>query len=292
MKEEVQSVLGQVYSQSITITSSQSIGGGSINDTVRMSLSNGEKVFVKFNSQPPPNFFFDEAKGLKILASAKEGPRIPRVIALQQSSNPNFLILEYIEQAATGKDYYFEFARSLANMHRTTQDVFGLDHNNYIGSTPQINTEDENALTFFKEQRLQFQQSLARKNNRLPKNIDHKIDKLCEKLENFLDLTGENPALVHGDLWSGNHFSDGNGTPCIFDPAVYFGLREADLAMTELFGKMPETFYQAYHECFPLNPGYENRKQIYNLYHLLNHVNLFGGSYLSSVESTLNYFVG
>ncbi len=292
MQEEVQSVLEEAYSPSITISSSQSIGGGCINETLSMNLSNGEKVFVKFNPQPPPNFFFNEAQGLKILASAKEGPRIPKVIALPKSSNPKFLILEFIEQGATGKNYYFEFARSLANMHKTTQDLFGLNHNNYIGSTPQINTENKNSLNFFREQRLQFQQTLARKNNRLPKDIDQKIDKLCEKLENFLDLTGEKPALVHGDLWSGNHFSDKNGTPCLFDPAVYFGLRETDLAMTELFGKMPQAFYQSYHDYFPLNPGYEKRKQIYNLYHLLNHVNLFGGSYLSSVESTLNYFVG
>ena len=121
--------------------------------------------------------------------------------------------------------------------------------------------------------------------------MDKRLDQLCDKLADILNLESESPALLHGDLWSGNHFPSSGQVPSIFDPAVYYGPREADLAMTELFGSMPQTFYSAYREAFPLDPGYQERSKIYNLYHLLNHLNLFGGSYLSSVEATVNDFI-
>jgi fructosamine-3-kinase len=149
---------------------------------------------------------------------------------------------------------------------------------------------EADGLTFFREYRLRFQQQLARERGLLPVTTDKKIDQLCDQLDQQLDLSGERPALVHGDLWSGNTFSDTAAKPCLVDPAAHFGLRETDLAMTELFGRLPQTFYDSYRDAFPQNPGYEERKQIYNLYHLLNHLNLFGGSYLASVESTVNTF--
>ena len=178
-------------------------------------------------------------------------------------------------------------------MHRTTQDHYGLDHDNFIGSTEQINTPEIRRPDVFSQSTvLRFQQQLARERGLLPVTTDKKIDRLCDQLDQHLDLSGELPALVHGDLWSGNTFGDNAGRPLPGGSCgVHFGLRETDLAMTELFGRLPQSFYDAYRDAFPQNPGYEERKQIYNLYHLLNHLNLFGGSYLASVESTVSTFV-
>jgi len=291
MNEEVRQLLETIYNSQIEVRSASPVGGGCINETQVLSLSNGEKVFLKYNPHPPKNFFEREAAGLRLLAQAKKGPRIPKVLGLPKNPQAQFLIIEYIEQGRTGKDYPVHFARALAEMHRVTRDHHGLDKDNFIGSTPQKNTPEKDGLAFFREHRLRYQQSLARDQGRLPTDIDRKLDRLCDKLDQYLDLTGEQPALVHGDLWSGNHFADGEGRACLFDPAVYFGLRETDLAMSELFGRLPQSFYDAYFEAFPVNTNYLQRKDIFNIYHLLNHVNLFGGSYLNSVETTLNRFV-
>lgn len=291
MMDEIENLLSEIRSQRIQVTSAAACGGGCINQTQVLSLSNGEKVFLKFNPHPPQQFFTKEAKGLELLRTVQNGPKAPAVVALQRSANPRFLILEYIEERSPRNDFYATFGGALAALHRTSQSHYGLDHDNFIGETVQINAQEQNPIVFFRERRIRFQQELARNSGLLPRKLDEKLDRLCEKLEDFLDVTGEKPALLHGDLWSGNYFAGPNQTPYVFDPAVYFGLREADLAMTELFGKLPRRFYQAYAEAFPLNPGYEERKKLYNLYHLLNHVNLFGGSYLSSVESAVSHFV-
>ncbi|MBT3366359.1 MAG: phosphotransferase [Nitrospina sp.] len=288
MDEEISTLLCSIFGHEVKVKTSTPTGGGCINQTSTLQLTNGKRVFLKYNSHPPPNFFAAEARGLKLLAKTVKGPRIPKPLALQDSAKPTFLILEYIDEASPGKDFSTRFAQSLAELHRTTQDNFGLDHDNYIGSTPQKNMLETNGIAFFRDQRLRPQQELARKS--LPHSTDKSLSKLCDKLENYLDISGEKPALQHGDLWSGNYFPDEDQVPCIFDPAVYFGLREADLAMTELFGRLPQNFYDAYHEAFPLNPGYEERKDLYNLYHLLNHLNLFGGSYLASVEQVLKKY--
>lgn len=290
MKNELRDLLEKVYVQPIEIENTLSVSGGCINETLLLSLSNGERVFVKHNNQPPPDFFRREAEGLRLLGRA-QGPRVPKVLGLPNQPNPRFLILEYVDEGSAGGDFYERFARALAGLHHMSHEFYGLDHDNFIGSTVQKNKPETDPIVFFREHRLRFQQRLARERGLLPSNVDHRLDRLCDKLNLLLKVDGERPALLHGDLWSGNYFADSNGEPCIFDPAAYFGLREADLAMTELFGRLPQRFYDAYHEAFPLNPGYEDRKKIYNLYHLLNHVNLFGSSYLSSVKSVVNRFV-
>jgi fructosamine-3-kinase len=291
MNNPVQDLLEAVYDHSVRIKSSRSIGGGCINQTLVLTLSNGETVFLKHNNHPPNGMFEKEARGLKLMSETESGPRIPKVVSLPDAPNPHFLIIEYIEEGTPDSGYYERFGQALAAMHRATQDHYGLDHDNFIGSTEQINTPETDGLVFFREHRLGFQQKLARERGLLPTAADKKIDRLRDQLDQHLDLSGEQPALVHGDLWSGNTFADGAGRPCLVDPAVHFGLRETDLAMTELFVRLPQPFYDAYREASPQNPGYEERKQIYNLYHLLNHLNLFGGSYLASVESTVNTFV-
>lgn len=288
MKDEINKLLEPLLGA--TVKSTYSTGGGSINQTQVLELTNGERVFMKHNSNPPTDFFLAEVKGLLLLAQAENGPRIPKPIALQSGSRPTFLIMEYLENSSESKNFSDRLARALAELHRISQDHFGLDHDNFIGSTPQKNDLEKDGIVFFRDQRIEFQRQLARKAGLLPAAIDKKIDSLCENLNRYMDTTGEKPALMHGDLWSGNYFPDSKGNPCIFDPAVYYGLREADIAMTELFGRLPQRFYDAYHEAFPMNPGYPERKDLYNLYHLLNHLNLFGGSYLSSVQQALNRY--
>ncbi len=291
MNNPIRDLLATMYEPSVTIESSRPVGGGCINQTLALTLSNGETVFLKQNDHPPGGLFEKEARGLNLMREAKNGPRIPEVVALPEEPDPKFLLLEFIEEGAPGNGYYQRFGQALAAMHRTTQEHYGLDHDNFIGSTVQKNSPEKDALVFFREHRLGFQQKLARDRELLPAGADKRIDQLCDRLDQFLDLSGEQPAVVHGDLWSGNTFADTAGRPCLVDPAVHFGLRETDLAMTELFGRLPQSFYDAYREAFPQVPGYEERKSIYNLYHLLNHLNLFGGSYLASVESTVNPFV-
>ena len=288
MNEKICQLLEPVFGQKIYIQSTTPTGGGCINETSVLQLSNGERVFLKQNNHPPKDFFTAEAKGLQLLAQAVKGPRIPKPLAWQNS----FLVLEYIEESTPGPDFTTRFAQSLAELHKVSHKNFGLDHDNYIGSTPQKNTPVSNGLDFFRDQRLRAQQELARQSGKLPLSTDKDLSILCERLANYFNISNEKPALSHGDLWSGNYFPDQNQVPCIFDPAVYFGLREADLAMTELFGRLPQKFYDAYHEVFPMNPGYAERKDLYNLYHLLNHLNLFGGSYLNSVKQVIKHYVG
>ena len=292
MNEEISRLLKPVFGREVEVQSSFPSGGGCINQTSVLQLTNGDRVFLKYNSHPPADFFAVEAKGLKLLAQTIKGPRIPKPLALQDSTRPTFLILEYIEASSPRHDFPVHFALSLAELHRINHNSFGLDHDNYIGSTVQKNSQETNGIDFFRDHRLRFQQELARKSGKLPSPTDKNLSKLCDRLENYLDISGEQPALLHGDLWSGNYFPDREQVPCIFDPAIYFGLREADLAMTELFGRLPQRFYDAYHEAFPLNPGYEERKDLYNLYHLLNHLNLFGNSYLASVEQVIRRYIG
>ena len=291
MKETLLEVLQSTDGQAVEIVSSRPVGGGSINQAKVLTLSNGEKVFLKTNLNPPKDFFQAEAKGLDLLRQANGGPIIPKPLGLEPGPWPSFFLMEYVEETSPGPEFDTRFAHALSNMHRVTQDTHGLDHDNFIGSTVQKNTQDIDGLKFFHDQRLKFQQELARASGKLPLPLDKRLDTLCDKLESLLDTDGEKPALLHGDLWSGNYFqAKKDQQPCVFDPAVYYGLRESDLAMTQLFGSLPGSFYRAYHEAFPLNPGYEERRDIYNLYHILNHLNLFGGSYLSSVESIVNRF--
>jgi len=290
VKDEINQLIEPLYGAKVETSFATS--GGSINQTQVLKLTNGQRVFFKQNPSPPTGFFLAETRGLKLLAQAKNGPRIPKPIAVQLGSRPTFILMEYIESSSEDENFAERLARSLAELHRMSQEHYGLDHDNYIGSTPQKNALEKDGIVFFREQRIDFQRKLARQSGLLPVAIDKKIDSLCDDLGKFLNISGEKPALSHGDLWSGNYFPDSEGQPCIFDPAVYYGLREADLAMTELFGRLPQRFYDVYQEIFPMNPGYQERKDLFNLYHLLNHLNIFGSSYLSSVQQVVKRYVG
>jgi protein-ribulosamine 3-kinase len=290
VKDELNRLIEPLYGAKVETSFATS--GGSINQTQLLNLTNGQRIFLKQNPSPPTDFFLAETRGLKLLAQAKNGPRIPKPVAVQSGPHPTFLLLEYIENSSEDENFAERLARSLAELHRMSQEHYGLDHDNYIGSTPQKNALEKDGIVFFREQRIDFQRQLARRSGLLPVAIDKKLDSLCDDLGKFLNISGEKPALLHGDLWSGNYFPDNEGKPCIFDPAVYYGLREADLAMTELFGRLPQKFYDVYQEVFPMNPGYQERKDLFNLYHLLNHLNIFGSSYLSSVQQVVKRYVG
>jgi fructosamine-3-kinase len=212
-----------------------------------------------------------EVDGLRALGAVV---RVPRIL----EHGADFILLEQLDLKRSGD--WSALARMLAALHRTTGPRFGWHTDNYIGATPQINSWRDDWSVFFKECRLAPQLALAKKNG-----YAVEIQGALKVLEGHKPK----PSLLHGDLWAGNAGFIKEG-PVLFDPAVYYGDREADLAMTELFGGFPREFYEAYDEAWPLDEGYEQRKPLYNLYHLLNHLNLFGGGYLAQVEATLRLF--
>jgi fructosamine-3-kinase len=197
----------------------------------------------------------------------------------------NFLLLEDLKQAPRRKDFWEIYGRQLAVLHSQPNSRFGFPHDNYIGSTPQDNGWMEDGIDFFRERRLTPQIRLATDRGYLSPDDRKLCDSLIAKLPGL--LPGSPPVLVHGDLWSGNLITDSAGSPALIDPAVYFGWAEADLAMTDLFGRYPEAFYESYTTKNPLPKGFRERFPIYNLYHLLNHLNIFGREYLSRVRKVL-----
>jgi fructosamine-3-kinase len=261
--------------------------GGCINQGGKLKTTLGD-FFLKWNDiRKFPGMFEAESKGLKLLRE-KNVIRIPEVTSFGESGAHQFLLLEFIEEKSRQKKYWRQLGGKLADLHRRSSDLFGLDHDNYIGSLRQFNRQHTSWITFFIEQRLNVQLKLAIDSGIMDPEWSKQFESLYNKLT--IILPEENPSLLHGDLWSGNLITDENGEPCLIDPAVYFGNREADLAMTKLFDGFDDEFYISYRETFPLQPGYDKRLDIYNLYPLLVHVNLFGGSYKSAVAAILKAF--
>ncbi|MEK7759057.1 MAG: fructosamine kinase family protein [Pseudomonadota bacterium] len=261
-----------------------SVGGGCIN-TTEVLEGGGRRYFVKRNDAAHLGMFEAESAGLTEITNSKS-VRVPQPICLGTHDSQAFLVLEYLDigySAGTGE----LLGRQLAAMHRTTHARFGWRRNNTIGSTPQINTEEHDWVKFYREHRLHFQLELAGEKGH-GGNLLRSGEQLLEKLPAFFAGYQPLPSLLHGDLWGGNHATLRDGTPVIFDPAVYYGDREADLAMTELFGGFGSGFHAAYREAWPLDPGYRVRRDLYNLYHVLNHLNLFGGSYRRQAEQLID----
>jgi len=228
--------------------------------------------------------FAREAEGLRALV-VEDGPRIPEVYLFGE----DFLLLEDLSPARPVSAYWEVFGRQMAALHNHVNKHYGFVHNNYIGSTPQPNKWMLDGHLFFKKNRLDFQARLALNNNLLTIDDIEKVERLGDRLP---DLIPEQPAsLIHGDLWSGNATTDANGLPAIMDPAAHYGWAEAELAMTALFGSFPESFYSSYQEVRPLENGFRKRFPIYNLYHLLNHLNLFGMGYRGQVLGIINRYV-
>lgn len=282
-----ESALFESTGRQLVIEEVQFLSGGCINNAVKLKTAEGS-FFIKWNEAIEEDMFAAEANGLRLLR-ADGNLCIPEVLGLGKVENKHYLLLEFIDSRYPAPDYWEELGRSLARQHHHSAEEYGLDENNYIGRLPQNNEQTTHWIDFFRDQRLNVQLGLAIYKGLVSDALVKRFKSLYPKLPEL--LPEEPPALLHGDLWSGNVMVGAAGQPCLIDPAVYFGHREAELAFTELFGGFDDRFYQAYEEEKPLEPGYNERKDIYNLYPLMVHVNLFGTSYLSGVERTLDRYV-
>jgi fructosamine-3-kinase len=260
-----------------------SVGGGSINESFRLDGTNGECYFLKLNDALNHPMFEAEAAGLDAL-TATNTVRVPQPIAHGIAGEHSYLVLEYMELSSRGD--VRRLGTQLAALHRCKSKYFGFTQDNFIGTTPQPNGWRDNWIDFWREKRLGFQLQLAAK-KRYGGQLQNLGEKLMDALPAFFAGYTPQPSLLHGDLWSGNRAFAADGAPTIFDPATYYGDRECDIAMTELFGGYPASFYAAYHAEWPLDAGYARRRNLYNLYHILNHANLFGGSYVRQAEQVL-----
>lgn len=269
------------------VNSRRSVSGGCINQGY--ALSDGDRTyFVKLNQATSVAMFEAEALGLEqMLATATI--RVPKPICWGTATRSAYLVLEWLELGQGETKLWQEMGRQLAAMHQWDgKNKFGWQINNTIGSTPQINTWTTDWTEFFAKHRLGYQFQLAkRRGGQFPQ-----AERLLTAIPQLLAEHQPQPSLVHGDLWGGNAAFSNAGEPVIFDPAIYFGDREVDIAMTELFGGFPNAFYRGYNEVFPLDTGYQKRKTLYNLYHILNHFNLFGGSYAAQANQIISQILG
>lgn len=261
----------------------RSLAGGDVADAFLVTSSSGRRVFVKSRVGAPPGMFAAEARGLTWLGDAG-ALRVPEVIAVGELE-PGFLALEYLEPGSPRGDFDEALGRGLASLHQTPAAAFGLDHDNFIGPLPQRNAARASWVEFFIEQRLEPQLALALASGAGRPGWSARFSALCRRLPGW--VPEEPPQRLHGDLWGGNLHVGPAGEPCLIDPAAYAGHREVDLAMMRLFGGFAPRVFEAYREAFPLLPGASERVPLYQLYPLLVHVNLFGGSYVGSVERAL-----
>lgn len=272
------------------IKSLTSLSGGCISDAFKVTIANGSNFFLKYNSSASNDMFIKEANGLKELAQAN-AIRIPEVLSFDEE----YILLEFIPTGSRNKNFFDDFGRKFAEMHKYTVDEYGFYENNYIGSNTQFNIPDENEKSdwtaFYFNKRILYQLQLAEKLGNSTSELRKGLSKLEDKIEEIIGGSKEKPSLLHGDLWSGNYMVDENGDAVLIDPAVYYGHREADLGMTKLFGGFSSEFYSAYNEVFPLEDGYEYRENIYKLYHVLNHLNLFGGGYYNQAISLIKFYI-
>lgn len=290
----VEQALTSIFGDSTRVAETRRIAGGDINEAYKLTLTNGTHIFMKSNAKKEESFFTAEAEGLAAIAKT-EAIGTPYVFGSGKDTDRGeaFLLMEFVEGKKHIGDYWETFAHQLAAMHQaSTSDfvsggTYGFVHDNYIGANKQVNTAHDSWRAFFRDCRLkpQFHQAF----HYFDTEEQKMVRTLLEKTEDIL-IEPEYPSLLHGDLWAGNVITGNDGKVWLADPAVYVGHREAELAMTELFGGFPQSFYDAYQEVLPLQPGYEKRRDFYNLYHLLNHLNLFGRSYLSSVKRVVRKY--
>jgi fructosamine-3-kinase len=286
MWNQIAKQISQVVGSPYAIARSIPITGGSINEAYCLIGNDREnKYFVKLNQANQLEMFETEVLALQQMHSTNT-ILVPKPIVWGIAVNSAFLVMEWLELGSSPN--WQGLADNLAALHRIqSSQGFGWQQHNRIGSTLQLNHWSENWLGFFTKYRIGYQLQLAYRKG-FPKNLG---DRLLQQLPKFFENYQPQPSLVHGDLWSGNmgFSSNGNGIqPVIFDPAIYYGDREVDIAMTELFGGFAPEFYQAYQAAFPLDSGYQQRKHLYNLYHLINHFNLFGGTYAAQAERVIN----
>jgi len=278
--QDIELAIREAIAAPFAIESRAGVGGGDINKSFRIH-GNGFTCFVKVNSPDKAEMFAAEAAGLVEIARAG-AVRVPKPICHGANREASWIVLEHLELKPAGDKSMRALGAGLARLHRATSRQYGWSRDNTIGSTPQINTPADEWVKFWRVRRLGYQLGLAESKGHARLVAGGR--RLMEKLPAFFKGYRPAPSLLHGDLWSGNAAMLPGGEPVIYDPATYYGDREADLAMTELFGGFPSSFYEAYRAEYPLDPGYEIRKTLYNLYHVLNHLNLFGGGYGAQAE--------
>ena len=275
-------------SLSINIIATNSVSGGSINDAYRLQTSN-KSYFIKVNDKHKhPGMFEAEAKGLKIISETNT-IAVPGVVLTGAVDDQSFLLLEWLDPVSPDPETSQLLGRQLAEMHRCTTDQFGLDHDNYMGSLPQSNKRHFKWSSFFIEERLQPMVKIAADKGYLNSMDVKNLETLYNKLPGL--FSGEPPALIHGDLWSGNYLISASGKPYLIDPALCYGHREFDIAMTTLFGGFLNEFYRSYNDEFPLAEGWEQRIDLWNLYPLLLHLNLLGVGYLRQVRTAVGKYI-
>tara|TARA_R100001143_G_C3360805_1_gene135418 strand:- start:9660 stop:10520 length:861 start_codon:yes stop_codon:yes gene_type:complete len=272
---------------SIEIENEHRISGGDINQSYKISTNRGE-FFLKLNTDVPPDFFEKEKEGLNEMRKSDSGLIIPEVIAVgrPKTDQPGFLLLEFIKESTKGNS--FHFGAELAKLHKNEGPSFGFSSNNYIGRLPQSNHNHKSWSDFFIQERINPQLKLAVDSGKLSINLKTSADRLAKKLDDLFPPC--RPSLLHGDLWGGNYLFNESGQGVLIDPAVYYGHPEMDLAFTHMFGGFSKEFYHGYESITSLEPGFNDRIPIYNLYPLFVHANLFGGHYISQVEHQLKRF--
>ena len=278
--------LSKHFNQSLQIKSHQQVYGGDINQTFQLQTNIGA-FFLKMNDGSLKDMFEKEFAGLQLLYQTKT-IKIPQPILYGEFENKIFLVTEFIQKGNASKNFWQTFAQQLAALHKHSNEKFGLDTDNYIGSLHQQNNFCNNWAEFYATQRILPLAKLAFNQNKFDGKDLAGTEKLCTRFnELFLE---DKPALIHGDLWSGNFMSDENGMPVIYDPAVYYGNREMDIAMSLLFGGFDKKFYDYYNESFPLQSNWKERVQLCQLYPLLVHLILFGGHYYNSVINIIEIY--
>lgn len=270
----------------IEITGFSATSGGCINNGGKVSTNAGH-FFLKWNRLKQfPGMFRAEEKGLQLLADTHT-LRLPKMVLTAELDDWQYILMEFVDQGKAGGNYWATLGEQLASLHRHTNASFGLDHDNYIGALSQKNSFRESWIDFFIECRLAPQLKLLRDASKVETKLVSALESLYPKLGEL--MPAESPSMLHGDLWSGNVIM-GKSDPCVIDPAVYYGHREMEISFTRLFGGFESSFYEAYAHYFPLLPGFDKRMDLYNLYPLLVHANLFGQSYISRVSSILKRY--
>jgi fructosamine-3-kinase len=266
-----------------------SVSGGDINQAAKVTDKEGQTFFLKWNDSSPDDMFPKEEKGLTLLRSAESGLHIPKVIGTGVTEDgTGFILMTFISEGSPQANSHQEFGKKLAMLHQNTSDQYGLDYDNYIGRLPQSNTWHDDWIEFFINERLKPQVQMALDDNLFSPEITDHFQRLYKDLPGL--LPDEPASLLHGDLWSGNYHFDQDGRPVILDPAVYYGHREIEIAFTQLFGGFSAEFYDAYQNAFPLEPNFDERTELYNLYPLLVHTNMFGPPYPQRVKSIVQQF--
>ncbi len=264
------------------------VRGGDINDAYYVRSEENE-YFIKLQDQAPPRFFEMEAEGLNELRKAN-AIHVPKVYGFYDREDLSFLLMEWVE-GRVAKDTGELLGHGVAQLHQYTNDRFGYGHDNYIGKIVQKQIWSSSWIDYYRDIRLLWQIQLAEQRNLLPLSLRKKLDQLLNQLDKWLPKQCK-PSLLHGDLWGGNWITGPKGTPYLIDPSVLYGHHEFEIAFTELFGGFPASFYYAYEEILPLSPEYQERKPLYQLYYLLVHLNLFGTTYLKSIERIVRYYTG